>query len=270
MSATSILKRVISPTLYEKIAAPYRSRRANRSYAASNRLAKKILSRGHDKVQRGPFAGLKLLPHAVGSALAPKLIGSYEEELIPIFERIFKKEYNCVIDVGCAEGYYAVGLALRFPSAQIVGFDLNPEALEASARLALHNGVHKRLRFGIECDHVQLNELCKEFALVVCDIEGGEKELIDPAFIPNLRFADLLVEIHPTSDGSSLTSLLCKRFENTHRCTLIKSRERRLEDYPELLTWLSRSEARVAVSEFRPQMAWAFWESLRSTAEFIP
>jgi hypothetical protein len=104
----SFLKKILPPLAYESIAAPYRLRRVNRSYAQSNRLAKRILARQGDRVQGGLFADLKLLPHAVGSALAPKLIGSYEAELHPIFDRIFRKPYKRVIDIGCAEGYYAV------------------------------------------------------------------------------------------------------------------------------------------------------------------
>jgi hypothetical protein len=88
------------------------------------------------------------------------------------------------------------------------GFDLNPEALKASAQLALHNAVHKRIRFGIECDHGQLNALCQNHTLVVCDIEGGEKDLIDPAFAPNLHFADLLIELHPIEGSTSILEQL--------------------------------------------------------------
>jgi hypothetical protein len=55
------------------------------------------------------------IPQAVGSALIPKLLGCYEAELHGVIACALNTTYDTIIDIGCAEGYYAVGLALHFP-----------------------------------------------------------------------------------------------------------------------------------------------------------
>lgn len=49
----------------------------------------------------------------------PNLVGSYESELHLQIEQLILERPQVVIDVGCAEGYYAVGLAQRLPDATI-------------------------------------------------------------------------------------------------------------------------------------------------------
>ena len=55
----------------------------------------------------------------LGSALVPKLIGSYECELHALVEQLCRIQYSQVVDVGCAEGYYAVGFAMRMPGSKV-------------------------------------------------------------------------------------------------------------------------------------------------------
>src|SRR3982751_3241860 len=65
-------------------------------------------------VLHGPFAGLRYPADAVQSRHSvPMLLGSYERELHAIVDSVLLDSYNRVVDVGCAEGYYAVGLALK-------------------------------------------------------------------------------------------------------------------------------------------------------------
>ena len=47
-------------------------------------------------------------PHATEGALIPRLLGTYECELHPHLAALSAEGLDCVIDVGCAEGYYAV------------------------------------------------------------------------------------------------------------------------------------------------------------------
>src|SRR5262245_41340678 len=71
-------------------------------------------------VQRGPFAGMVYPDHAaVGSTLYPKLLGSYERELHQTVDDIVRLGYDTVVDIGAAEGYYAVGLAMKMPGTQV-------------------------------------------------------------------------------------------------------------------------------------------------------
>ena len=111
-------------------------------------------------VRHGVFKGMRY-PEArsSGSALYPKLLGSYERELEPILETICQRPYGQVVDVGCAEGYYAVGLAMRMPSARVYAYDTNAEAIRLCRQLAQANNVENRVITGAFCDRETLRSI---------------------------------------------------------------------------------------------------------------
>ena len=62
-------------------------------------------------VQDGPFRGMEYKCDSIWGSKYPKLVGSYEFELQPIVRYLFQKKFDTVINIGAAEGYYAVGWA---------------------------------------------------------------------------------------------------------------------------------------------------------------
>ena len=74
-------------------------------------------------VLAGPFAGMRYETEAVHSMHVPRLLGTYERELHASLERAPGMPYLRVINIGCGEGYYAVGLAMRLPGAHVHAFD---------------------------------------------------------------------------------------------------------------------------------------------------
>src|SRR5215208_3855790 len=81
-----------------------------------NRIFCRLLGVDTDlKVLSGIFAGMRYVRDAVGGQLYPKLLGTYELELVPVIQALNRKRVARIVDVGAAEGYYAVGLALCNP-----------------------------------------------------------------------------------------------------------------------------------------------------------
>jgi 2-polyprenyl-3-methyl-5-hydroxy-6-metoxy-1,4-benzoquinol methylase len=77
-------------------------------------------------VLNGPFEGLKFPAMDIKEInLASKITGSYESELHAVVEEICLTPYRDVLDVGCAEGYYAVGFARRLRQATVHAFDID-------------------------------------------------------------------------------------------------------------------------------------------------
>src|SRR5581483_851837 len=74
-------------------------------------------------VQSGPFAGLRLPEMAAREQLGPFLLGTYESEIAAAWELVLAGSYPQIVDIGAAFGYYAVGLARRYPAAAVVAFD---------------------------------------------------------------------------------------------------------------------------------------------------
>jgi len=223
------------------------------------KAVKSIKQQHGNLVQQGPFAGMLYVNEATCSTLAPKLIGSYEAELHPAFAEIFATEYTTIIDVGCAEGYYAVGLALRMPHAKVYAFDTDARARGLCHEMAKLNSVADRVFLDTACTTSVLRELVDERTLVVCDCEGCEFELLQPK-IAGLDKADLLVELHDFIDPR-ISSTLIARFQQTHQISIIETAGRVAADYPSL-NGLSARRQVFALAELRgADMEWAFMRS---------
>jgi hypothetical protein len=178
-------------------------------------LLNTIVKRDGPAVQTGPFAGM-IYPNAASEgAGATRLLGCYEASLTPIITQIVSGQYRQVIDVGCAEGYYAVGLARMMPEAQIIARDANPQALTLCAALAATNGVADRISCGGMMSHADFALCHAAKTVVICDIEGGEASLLDPTLAPGLLQADILVETHDCIQPG-LSDLISARFAASH------------------------------------------------------
>lgn len=175
-------------------------------------------------VKHGPFKGM-IYPErtAVGSTLAPKLLGSYERELHPVLEKICSNEYSEIVDIGCAEGYYAVGLAKRIQKAKVFAYDTDNKAIYLCEQMAEINNVAERLVTGAFCDARTLRSIpFTRKGLIISDCEGYEKYLFTEEIVPFLAHHDLLIEVHDSID-IEISSILRQRFQNTHLITLIRS-----------------------------------------------
>jgi ribosomal protein L11 methylase PrmA len=193
---------------------------------------------------------------AVCSSLVPKLIGSYEAELNETLAILFKKDFKRIVDIGCAEGYYAVGLAMKLPEAQVYAFDIDAKARELCRQLALANNVGDRLIIESECNHERLRELTTERTLIVSDCEGCELELLQPDLVPGFRNCDLVVELHEMVTAG-ITETILNRFLDSHEITLIDSETRDASQYPAIKHYPAAVRA-TAVAEFRDtRMQWA-------------
>jgi len=162
-------------------------------------------------------------PRSVGSALLPKLLGSYESELHAGLEQLLANEYDTVVDVGCAEGYYAVGLGLRLGKAEIYAFDTDSRGRAACAEMARLNGVDSRVHIGGLCDKKVLHSLpLGAKALIVADCEGYEKELFDGEMCRFLARHSLIIEAHDFID-IDISSCLRASLSGLHHVQSIKS-----------------------------------------------
>ena len=185
-----------------------------------------LTERSGDRVLSGPFKGMHYPNRTAEGARNPRLIGCYESCLAPVIEEVIAAGYDRILDIGCAEGYYAVGFALRMPKARILARDTTEKARDACAELAALNGVGDRILVGGEVAPEEFGTLIQGRTMILCDIEGAEGYLLDPDQAPALRGADILVEVHEGM-RPGLLSLLKARFAPTHD---IRQIERRIDD----------------------------------------
>ncbi|MBE7217732.1 MAG: hypothetical protein INR64_04595 [Caulobacteraceae bacterium] len=185
----------------------------------SHRLAERYMARHGERVFAGPFAGMAFTADQSEGALCPKLLGTYEAELHPALRRLAAQGVSRVIDVGCAEGYYAVGLARLMPQARVEAFDVDPKGRARCAELAARNGVAERVAVGARWSLAAAGDVGPG-TLVFMDVEGAEAELLGPEAPAALARAELIVETHPWM-ARGVTEALAARFAPTHAVEVV-------------------------------------------------
>lgn len=217
-------------------------------------------------VQRGPFKGLRY-PGAWshGSSLLPKIFGTYECELHPLLERLLVRQYDVIIDVGAAEGYYAVGAAQAWPSAKIFAFERQEAPRKFLGEMARINGVAERLDIRCEFFLTDLRSIMPAYrGLLICDAEGAENEIFaDGPLLHLLENFDLLLEAHDFIIPG-IAAELKRRLSRTHSVKDIFSVDDGfrpdLVEVPEL-TGLSNDDRVRRLAERRPAaMKWLYAE----------
>jgi hypothetical protein len=226
-------------------------------------LASAMVRRAADnKVMMGPFEGMALhLSAASNRDHLGYLLGTQEQELHPTIETIIAGNRDSVINVGAADGYYAVGFARAMPSTRIIGFETLPAHHALLWRTAEENKVADRITLHGFCAPADLQHALKTAGtrpLVVCDIEGGEMSLLDNLAIPELNHAEILVETHDDM-APGCSSTLCQRFAETHKIISILAQPRRLADFP--------SQKVPAVAKWMPRTAVELMNERRTSVQ---
>ena len=223
-------------------------------------LARHLADATGSRVQAGPFAGMRIDLEALPVHVAPKFMGTYEDELHEYIETAISRGPQVVVNVGCAEGYYAVGLASRLPHAIIYAFDADPKAGRATARNASLNGVAARVQVSGVVRSKELENLLRlGRALVVMDCEGAEFELLDPKSVPSLARADIIVELHPHRHAA-IEETIVHRFRLTHAVERIaqSSTEAKLARAPSPAALGASDRQRAADERRSADVYWLF------------
>jgi hypothetical protein len=103
----------------------------------------------------------------------PKLLGIYERELHGAIEAAIGAQPAVIVNVGAADGYYAVGLKRRYPDATVIAYEADAQQRELLQRVAAANGVAVEIRGAAGPGDLA------GASLVVMDCEGCERALHD-------------------------------------------------------------------------------------------
>jgi hypothetical protein len=210
-----------------------------------------LLQQQATNVMQGPLQGLDFLPQSAEGCHIAKLLGCYEQPLQPFIEAAIGANYPTILNIGCAEGYYAVGMARRMPHTRVLAHDLNPKAQEACAELAQKNQVSDQVSVGGLFTPADFAAYAGQKVLLMCDIEGAERELLDPALAPAIKGMDIIVESHECLIPG-ITQLLIDRFKDTHDITLVQDDgQRQLVKAPAWFNNLAHLDQLLATWEWR-------------------
>jgi lipopolysaccharide biosynthesis glycosyltransferase len=214
-------------------------------------------------VNSGPFIGLKYFQlNSFGSSILPKIVGIYERELHSVILGTLKNNYNKIIDIGCAEGYYLIGYAIKFPAAEIIGVDTDNLALDFCKKMLELNGIQNRIQLLNKIDHdfFENPEFLNSKSLIICDCEGYERNLFSIFNAPNLKTTDILIELHDFVNDT-ISEQIFNIFHNSHEIVIINSESdiQRIQEFTVIFPQLSYSQLKKLISEKRPHIMQWFW-----------
>ena len=233
MSSISILFNSIYQS-YRCFRDAFRTKLRLRKQLRKNSYILKKLFNNDLSVRYGPFAGMNYINLiTTGSQLLPKILGSYEEPIQYWIEDILAKPYKTIVDVGCAEGYYAVGFATKLSDITVYAYDLDRAAIQQCRELIILNNVSDKVVVGELFETKELEKIYRKDSnfLLFCDIEGAEKDLLNVNTSPLLKYIDIIVEAHDFI-YPGITELLVGRFKDSHNIDIIEDYTRNSTKYP--------------------------------------
>lgn len=177
-------------------------------------------------VRNGPFVGMKMRRQISAGSLLPMLFGSYEAELHEEIEKCIALPYKTFVNIGCGDGYYAIGMARRMPNTKVLACDINPQSQVGCRHNAVLNSVSDRVEVMGLFRGEDFARLPPHEALVMVDIESAEDELLDPEKYPNLKKLDIIVELHEV-DKPGIAQRIMNRFKATHDMVYIENHPKR-------------------------------------------
>jgi hypothetical protein len=208
-------------------------------------------------VLAGPFQGMHYPALQLGVRPAvPYLLGCVEKELHPALQTALGRSYDCVLNIGSAEGYYAVGIAWL---KKIPVHAFEPEYRERSycRLLARANQVNHLVDVKPWFSLQEMKKFAPARSLVICDCEGYETTIFNAQSQGYTKNWDLIVELH----GAEAESELPRLFSQSHDTTLIPAELRRIQDYPKLQGIVRNPSG--AISENRPMPSYWLWAEAR-------
>lgn len=209
------------------------------------------------KVMYGPFRGLKLShsPWWGELDLGSQCLGLYEKELLDYFDSIPSGKFSTFIDIGAADGYYAIGLLKAKIVPTVLCFEMSAKGRDAIKNNWEENGQPDTLHIFDEATPSSLSQISSEAlkkSLVLIDIEGAEFELLTDEVLQQFKDSTIIVEIHNWVDSFiDKYSALIARLERLFSIAIIDPVCRDTTSFPELRDFTDDNRA-LLVSERRP------------------
>lgn len=226
-------------------------------------LGERLFRLSNGRVLYGPFKGMKLASTSwsardVGSIL----LGEYERQVIDVIMES-PSSYSIFVDIGAADGIYAVGLSMNNRFQSSFCFE-SSEASQSSIREnALANDVKSKITILGTAESNFLTLLTTQYpidlskALFLVDIEGGEYDLLSEKNLEKLRNSVLIVEIHKDVDGFELQyEALIKRSSHIFNVSKLFSHAKSKIDFKEIESWPDEDRQIIFSEGRRHQMSW--------------
>jgi len=208
-------------------------------------------------VKYGPFTGLHLDRETWWGKLdlGSQCLGLYEKEILNLIEATEAGQYRTFIDIGAADGYYAIGMLVSGKVGRTICFEQTEKGRSVIAENWKKNRSVGELTILGEANassFATLNPADLENALVLVDIEGFEFELLTDEVLSLLKSSTVVIEIHHWMDNflDKYTTFL-RHADRYFDVEVIERVERETSNLPELRDFTDDNRL-LLTSERRP------------------
>ena len=174
----------------------------NEIQRAKNKVLNKIILEHGHQVAYGTFKGMKLSKNTYWSKndIITHILGVYEKHVLKKIIEFSKKGNYPFIDIGAADGYFAIGMAFSETFKKIYAFEIDEEGRRSLNRNIENNLCKDKVVVDIEANFETLKEIVdkNKSAVILIDIEGSEFDLLDDNLLQLLSNCYIVCELHPT------------------------------------------------------------------------
>lgn len=221
-------------------------------------LSNKVSKIFNNTVQEGPFKGMIISEDQFWGPgdKASKILGLYEKEIQDLINQIQEKNnFPAFIDIGGADGFFAVGSVKNnlFKNCEV--FEISKRGRQSIEESAIKNNVADLISIKSEANEKTLSSIENiNNSVILCDIEGGEYDLFSENLIKNMHPSNVIIEIHKNPDIS--LKEFEDKFKNLFSINKITQGPRSLKGFGELKNFndnnrsLLTSEGRSYIQEW--------------------
>ena len=207
------------------------------------------------KVSQGPFQGLQLNRDTWWgkSDLGAQCLGVYEKEILDLISA--QEPFDTFLDIGAADGYYAVGLLHAKMIQKAICFEISEEGQRAIKENWMINESPGELEVYGEANEQSIALVAtklSENTLVLVDVEGFEFQLLSHEVIAALGKCKMVIEIHNWIENfEEKYSALLRDLDKYFDIAIIAPSERNTQNI-ELLRSYTDDNRLLVSSERRP------------------
>jgi hypothetical protein len=226
-------------------------------------LGERLLNISENKVLYGFFKGLKLESNLWSARdVASIILGQYEKEILDFIMNI-PSRFLYFVDIGAADGIYAVGLLKNEKFQRVICFESNlrsQKSIEINAHINQVNG--KVSIFGeAKIDFLNTITMDSELQLsktvFLFDIEGGEYDLLTTENLIRMATSFVIVEIHKNVQNYEIKYReLIRRITPFFDYEVIREGERGSSEFSEISHWPDEDRNIIFSEGRRYAMEW--------------
>jgi len=154
-----------------------------------------------ETVEYGPFKGMKLGSKVWWSQydVITKLLGVYEEHIVEQLGCFYSTSTVPFVDIGAADGYFAVGVAKLDWAEKVFAFEISPVARSILEGNAISNSCANKIDIQSEATLDNIADIIHTYpgVFVLVDIEGAEYDLFNHDLLKLLKHSTIIIELHP-------------------------------------------------------------------------